>query len=150
VAVIVPVQPSSVKFNLRSERMFKTRLTEAARGAPNFAGKLRSAVWGCGSNCAAGAFIDLETGIVYAQPLAKGTRGWERWMIPDEMFEGAGMYGRPDSRLLIVRCGKRWLDKEELLVPDTYYFVWEGDRFRRLMKITADRMDLPANAVPLS
>ena len=150
-----PATPSSLvhhaplKLNLRAERMFKTRLTEAAAKAPNFAGNLRSVGWGCGSNCGAGAVIDLETGTVYQPPLAAGKKGWERWALTCGMFDGAGWWGRIDSRLLIVRCGKTWVERINSIVPDTYYFVWEGNRFRQLLKIPADQADLPKDAMPL-
>jgi len=53
---------AAVKLTSRSETMFRTRLTEASLEKPNFAGHYRFAFWGCGSNCAAGAIVDLETG----------------------------------------------------------------------------------------
>ena len=53
---------------LPSERMFKTRLAKAASEMPNFADHFRFTSWGCGSNCAAGAFVDLETGQVIPPP----------------------------------------------------------------------------------
>jgi hypothetical protein len=138
-----------IRLELRAEQMFKTRLTEASKKDPNFAGSLRSVGWGCGSNCAAGAFIDLESGLVYRQPLAPGTSGWDRWVFKDGFFEGAGAWGRLDSRLLIIRCGMTWLERIDRIVPDTYYFLWEGDHFRRLLKVAADESELPSNAARL-
>src|SRR5216684_6107452 len=117
---------------LPSERMFKTRLTQAASEAANFAGHFRFTSWGCGSNCAAGAFVDLETGHVIPPPLSSGTAGWDLWMFCWQAYQGAGVWTRPDSRLLIVRCGKTFIERLDDVVPDTYYFVWEGSRFQRI------------------
>ncbi len=113
------LSPVQLKMELPGERMFRTRLREAAEKTPNFAGALRSVIWGCGSNCASGAFIDLKTGAVYPQPLTNGADGLGRWAIPEGMFNGAGVWGRLDSRLLIIRCGKTWIEKEDLRLPDT-------------------------------
>jgi hypothetical protein len=41
------------------------------------------------------------------------------------MFEGAGLWGRVDSRLLIVRGGNTWVERLGAIVPDTYYFLWK-------------------------
>lgn len=135
---------------LPGERMFRTRLRDASQKPPNFAGTLRSVIWGCGSNCAAGAFINLETGAVHPQPLSDGTSGVGRWAVPEGMFNGAGMWGRLDSRLLIIRCGKTWIEEEDLLLPDTYYFAWEKGHFRLLLRAQADREILPRTAIRLN
>jgi hypothetical protein len=102
---IAPIAHIQLTLELPGERMYRTRLKEAAEKPPNFAGALRSVIWGCGSNCASGAFIDLKTGAVYPQPLTDGTKGAGRWAVPEGMFNGAGWWGRLDSRLLIIRCG---------------------------------------------
>src|ERR1022692_4187763 len=68
-----------IKLVTRSERMFRTRLTEAAKEPPNFAGHYRITYWGCGSVCGAGALIDLETGNVCPPPLGGNGEGWDRW-----------------------------------------------------------------------
>jgi hypothetical protein len=105
----------SIKLISPSERMFRTRLTEAAKEPPDFAGRYRFTVWRCGSECAAGAIIDLRTGVVY-QPLLGGKgEGWERWISCNAAFDGTGYDHRLNSRLMIVRCawnfderGKNW------------------------------------------
>jgi hypothetical protein len=148
-AGIEVIEYPPLRLELPAERMFRTRLLAAHEKAPNFAASLRSVIWGCGSNCAAAAFVDLRAGEVHPQPLARGVQGWDRWIIPDGMFEGAGMWGRVDSRLLIIRCGKTWIEKEELLLPATYYFVWKDGKFRRLLTIPADRTALPKAAIRL-
>src|ERR1017187_5236638 len=123
---------------LPSERVFKTRLAKAASEKANFADHFRFTSWGCGSNCAAGAFVDLETGRVIQPPLTAGTAGWDRWMFCWQAFQGAGVWTRPDGRLLIIRCGKALIERLDDVVPDTYYFIWEGSRFKLVAHKRAD------------
>ena len=47
------------------DRMFRTRLREASRENPNFAGHYILTAWGCGTTCLMGAVIDAKTGRVY-------------------------------------------------------------------------------------
>jgi hypothetical protein len=124
-----------ISLALPSERMFKTRLTEALSQPPNFADHYRFTSWGCGSNCNAGAFIDLQTGRVIPPPLTAGTTGWDRWTYCWQAFEGAGVWTRPDSRLLIIRCGKTYNPRLDDVVPDTYY---QESRRRQPIEIIGD------------
>ena len=64
-----------VKLAGPDERMFRTQLTNGAKEQPNFAGHYRFVSWGCGSVCAAGAIIDLQTGDVYPPPRKKKRKG---------------------------------------------------------------------------
>ncbi|HEX7333686.1 MAG TPA: hypothetical protein VF290_19450, partial [Pyrinomonadaceae bacterium] len=52
----------------RADRMFRTRLKEAAQEKPNFAGHYILTAWGCGAGCLMGAAIDANTGKVYWFP----------------------------------------------------------------------------------
>jgi hypothetical protein len=130
-------QPTApLKLTNRSERMFRTQLTNAAKEPPNFAGHYRITYWGCGSNCAAGAMIDLQTGDVFPAPLAKSNgRGWERWIECAACFEGANDEFHLDSRLMIVRCGLNYSERLQKNITDTYYFLWEENRFRQLLHV---------------
>jgi hypothetical protein len=113
--------------------MFQTRLLQASREPANFAGHYRITYWGCGSVCSAGAVIDLETGDVLPLPLAKTNgSGWERWITCPASFEGTGDDFRPDSRLMILRCGMNFDEQLQRNVPDVYYFALEDQRFREL------------------
>lgn len=47
------------------DRMFRTRLREASKEKPNFAGRYILTAWGCGTSCLMGAVIDAKTGKVY-------------------------------------------------------------------------------------
>jgi len=59
-------RPSAVAQNSSPiAREYKTRIKEAAKGGPDFAGHYSVAEWGCGSNCQAFAFIDSQTGKVF-------------------------------------------------------------------------------------
>jgi len=131
---------ASVKLSTRSERMFQTRLTKAAKEPPNFAGHYRIAYWGCGSNCSAAALVDLQTGEVFPPPLAKSNgNGWERWMLCTACFEGSGDEFHVDSRLMMVRCGMNYSERLQKNFPDTYYFVWDYYRFRQILFVPGNQ-----------
>ncbi|MEK6335565.1 MAG: hypothetical protein AABM67_11495 [Acidobacteriota bacterium] len=51
-------------------RMFHTRLRDAARGKPNFAGHYIVVTWGCGTECIEGAIIDARSGRVFMLPFS--------------------------------------------------------------------------------
>ncbi len=127
-----------LKLRTHSERMFRTQLRNAAQRPPAFAGRYTVAAWGCGSECAAGAIIDLRTGAVYPPPLGGRGLGWERWIYCSSMAEGNGLEYRPDSRLMVLRCGWNH-DKEGQNHPDVYHFVWEGNHLRQLLHIRAPK-----------
>ncbi len=56
---------------------------------PDFAGHFNYAIWGFGSNYAAGAIIDIHTGIVYPPPGKSGNEsGWDRWIFTLGIVEG--------------------------------------------------------------
>src|SRR5437763_571379 len=69
--------PAPLKLTTRSDRMFKTQLTNTAKEPPNFAGRFRMAYWGCGPDCAAAALIHLRSGDVFA-PLMANSAVWDR------------------------------------------------------------------------
>jgi hypothetical protein len=54
----------------RAPRQFRTRLREAAREKPNFAGHFIVTSWGCGTECIEGAIIDAKTGRVFMLPFS--------------------------------------------------------------------------------
>lgn len=47
---------------------YRTRLREASHGSINFGGRYQVALWGCGTDCTTGAFIDATTGRVEFLP----------------------------------------------------------------------------------
>jgi len=124
-----------IKLTSRAERMFRTRLSEASRQPPDFAGHFRFAGWGCGSVCAAGAIIDLTTGIVYQPPMGGRGTGWERWMYCGGVVDGPFVEYRPDSRLVLTRCQ----GAGDAAKQDLRYFVWEGTHFKPILHVTEDK-----------
>ena len=120
------------KLTTRSERLFRTRLLQAAKEPPNFATHYRFSVWGCGSECVSGAIIDLATGQVLAPPLAKSGTSWMNFSVCQSAYEDSGVDVRPDSKLMIVRCGLNYDEQLKRNVPDVYYFVLDGQGFRKL------------------
>lgn len=106
------------------DRRFKTRLTEASKELPDFAGHYRFANWGCGSTCETGAIIDLRNGKVY----------WDNRLFCPSMLEGADYEYRIDSRLMIIHCGQNF-DEHLKNWPDLDCLVWRGNGFGRLLHI---------------
>jgi hypothetical protein len=111
-----------LKLTSRSGRMYRTRLTTASKEAPNFAGRYRFAIWGCGSNCAAGAVVDLPTGAVYPPPSSNDIAGERHWIVCAAIDQSP--FFRLDSALVIVQCGMGRAVR--------HYLVWETGSFRRL------------------
>jgi hypothetical protein len=99
-------------------RYYRTRLREAARKGPNFAGHYTIVTWGCGSDCFDIAVVDARTGRV--------------WFAP---FTGAhDLAFRLDSRLLIVdpRTAVERNFPNDLppgFEAPEVFFVWKGNRF---------------------
>jgi hypothetical protein len=123
-------KPAPVKLDHPSERLFRTRLIEASRQAPNFAGHFVFAGWGCGSQCAAGAFVDLHTGKILPTPMRLGETDWDRWNYCG-MPAGKQIEFRVDSRLVKFRCG---LEGGEYS-PDVDYFALVDGEFREILHV---------------
>ena len=122
------------------ERMFQTRLRNAANGPPNFAGHMRVVLWGCGSECIAGAVVDLENAAVLSPPLASTTTNSGRVSFCQSAYEHSGVEYRVDSRLMIVKCGLNYSIRLERNIPDTYYFVLDNNRFRQILRISGEEI----------
>jgi hypothetical protein len=108
------------------DRMFKTRLREAAKTEkPNFAGHYIMTYWGCGSSCVMGAVIDAKTGAVY----------WWDFTVccwpgeVDDKFEPIVV--RLNSKL-IVFAGAR---NEKEGDVGTHFYKFEGGRFVHIKSI---------------
>ena len=64
-------QPTPVDLNSHPDaRKYRTRLREAVKGKPSFAGYYIVAEWGCGSPCQQVALIDARTGAVHFAPFS--------------------------------------------------------------------------------
>ncbi len=103
---------SPVNIATPEAREFRTRLTEAARQKPNFAGHYILAHWGCGSGCIRPAIIDAKSGRVFMVPFTVASVGEED--IDQVQF-------RPDSRLFIVNGSRN--DQPE---NGSFYYLWNG------------------------
>jgi len=126
---------AAVNFANRSERIYRTRLLEASREPPNFAGHYRFTVWGCGSNCNSGAIVDLATGQIIRPPLARTGSALMNFNVCESAFDGVGTDVRLNSRLMIVHCGLNYDIQLDRNVPDVYYFVLEDQGFRELANV---------------
>ena len=119
----------------RAERLFRTRLLEASKEPPNFATHYRLTIWGCGSECASGAIIDLATGQIIAPPLAKSGNPVMHFNVCQSAYEGFGVDTRLDSKLLILRCGLNFDEQLKRNIPDVYYFLLDGQAFREVLHL---------------
>lgn len=99
--------------------MFRTRLREAAREKPNFAGRYILTTWGCGTSCLMGAVIDAKTGRVYWLPGSICCWGYDT----DENFEP--IVARLDSRLLVLSG----MINEEEGTNGTHFYKFENGKF---------------------
>ena len=105
----------------RDARTFKTRLGEALKEKPNFAGHFIVTTWGCGTGCEVGAIVDARTGKVYWFPFPIG----QNYEV-DEDFRPVEF--RLDSKLIIF-SGFR-VDTDEAAGERFYKF--ENGRFKFL------------------
>jgi hypothetical protein len=60
-----PVDAASAEYGVR----FRTALSRAAAGGPNFAGHFTVVTWGCGTACQVTAVVDAVTGALSQQVL---------------------------------------------------------------------------------
>jgi hypothetical protein len=120
-------EAAPLKLTSRSERLYRTRLTNVSREAPNFAGHYRFVMWGCGSECISGAIIDLQSGNVYSPP-SPGDNA--HFMVCQSAYDDSGLDFHLDSRLMILRCGLNYSQRLGKNVPDAYYLVWDANSFK--------------------
>jgi len=102
----------------REARTYRTRLNEAARQKPNFAGHLIVTTWGCGTECVMGAIIDAGTGRVFMLPTTLCCWGAN----VDEKFNPVEF--RPNSKLIILTGARN--EKEGDLA--TRFYKFENNR----------------------
>jgi hypothetical protein len=109
----------------RGDMMFRTKLREASKEKPNFAGHYILAVWGCGAECLMGAAIDAKTGRVFWLPHTICCWGFN----VDERFEP--MEFRLNSSL-IVFSGLR---NEKEGDNGAHFYKFENGRFVHLKSV---------------
>lgn len=105
----------------RETRTFKTRLREALKGRPNFAGHYILTTWGCGTGCQLGAIIDARSGRAHWLPFPVG----QNYEV-DADFRPVEF--RLDSRLIIF-SGFR-VDRDE--EAGARFYKFENGRFKFL------------------
>lgn len=115
-------RPHPVVLATPDARAFRTRLREAAKEKPNFAGSYVIAIWGCGTECVSGAALDLRTGRAVMFPFTLCCWGAD---VPDD-FEPVEF--RLDSSLLKLH-GLRNEDEHD---ATTHYYTVENGRLREL------------------
>ncbi len=101
-------------------RRYTTVLHREFGQPANFAGHLRVALWGCGSDCRNFAILDKHTGVAYTLPRVEeiaGVMGND-----DERVEF-----RQDSRLLVIAGSL-----DDASAPGRFYYLWTGKRLERI------------------
>ncbi|HEX8329283.1 MAG TPA: hypothetical protein VF629_17240 [Hymenobacter sp.] len=100
---------------------FRTRIREAARQKPNFAGHYVLAAWGCGAECLSSAIIDVETGRVYFD--GGSLCCWFSSRLPEKPENFEPIDFRVNSQLVVFTG---LLNEEGRNEP--HYFAFEGGK----------------------
>jgi hypothetical protein len=111
------------RLSTQEARTFRTRLREAAKETPNFAGRYILTTWGCGSSCVMGAVIDAQSGQVTFLPATVSG-----WGAVDAEFRP--VEARLTSRLIVL---SGLLDEKGEM--GSHYFVFDGRSFTHLKTI---------------
>jgi hypothetical protein len=118
--------PAPPKLRRPGDRLFRTRLREAAAKGPNFAGHFTVAEWGCGAGCVSIAIMDAKDGRSFDAPFKALA-----WGVPMMKESVEPLTYKLDSRLLIARgC-----PEEEHCA--SYFYEWAGTKFKLIRKVTA-------------
>ena len=101
-----------------AKREFRTRINEAAKGKPDFAGQYIFAKWGCGASCVSGAVIDAKSGAVTMVD----------WIVCcSSNYDVEPIEYHLDSRLFVFNG---LINEEE---PDAaHYYEWDGKAFIKI------------------
>ncbi len=100
------------------KRMFRTRINEAAKGRPDFAGHYIFIKWGCGASCVSGAILDARTGAVtMVEWIVCCSSNWDVEPVEYHL----------DSRLFIFHG---LINEEE---PDaSHFYEWDGTALTKI------------------
>jgi hypothetical protein len=111
----------------REARRYRTVLREAAAKGPNFAGRYRLVVWGCGAGCADFAIIDAASGRVSFE---RSLRAIALGQVGEEGtgFDDLGLRSRADSRLLVVLGAPN----EDKAREGVAFYEWTGKALKLL------------------
>lgn len=113
---------SQLDLSDESARIFRTRLRDALKEKPDFAGEYVVTMWGCGASCRMYAFINKRTG-----------------KLLDGGFGGEGsqedvVASRANSRLLVTQeenMNENW----EIESVTTRFYVFEKGQFKLLKTV---------------
>lgn len=100
-----------------AKRAFRTRLRQAAKAPPNFAGRYSVVTWGCGTNCIQGMLLNRKTGEVLALPSDGDSE------LMDMRFEAGSALMTMTNRSYVAQLD---LDRE----PTTTFFVFTDKAFK--------------------
>ena len=106
---------AKVRLVSADDKEYATRIREASRQKPNFAGHYVLASWGCGASCVSSVAIDAKTGRVTWLPFTVCC-----W---DVHVQGPIEFRR-DSRLLVVHGSRNEAG------GGTYYYALDKDEFK--------------------
>jgi len=112
----------------REDKMFRTRLREAAKEKPNFAGRYIVTAWGCGTSCVMGAAIDAKTGKVHWWNFSVCCWGYD----VDEKFQPIEF--RLNSNLIVFSGARNEKDGD----IGTHSYKFENGRFVHIRSILKD------------
>lgn len=122
--------PAKPIIKTQGDRLFRTRLREAAAKGPDFAGHFKVATWGCGSDgCTSFRIIDSNTGEIL--PVG-GTVSRSCRQDNDEDI----LVYQPNSRLFIINGN---LDDERLGV---FYYEFKNKKLILLKEAQHPRKDV--------
>lgn len=107
------------------DRMFSTRLREASKEKPNFAGRYILTAWGCGTSCLMGAVIDAKTGKVYWWHFSICCWGSE----VDDNFQPIEF--RLNSKLIVFSGARNEKDGDN----GAHFYKFENGRFVHLRSV---------------
>lgn len=103
----------------KKDRIYSTRLKEAAKQKPNFAGHYILTTWGCGMECLMGAIIDAKTGRIYQLPFTICCWGDE---ISNDFKP---IKFRLDSKLIVFSGARDEKDGD----IGKHFYIFENNRF---------------------
>ncbi|MFV5398421.1 hypothetical protein VXN69_12565 [Acinetobacter baumannii] len=103
-------------------KLFRTRLSDALKRKPDFAGEYVSTMWGCGANCRSYSFVNKRTGKL----LKDGFGGEER---QEDLLET-----KVHSRLLVTQEEIMNDDYEVESITQRFYIL-ENGKFRLIKTI---------------
>lgn len=117
--------------NTPDKLAYRTRIRNAAKLAPNFAGEHVLEYWGCGTSCTNLVVVNSRTGEVFMPPF--GAQGGESLYTPETADRFERLQWRLNSRLIVIN-GRRNEDEE---IDAHHYYEFDGRGFRHIRTLPA-------------